>query len=566
MSLVTETVNTLVNGRPATLQTTLPENATDAFNLSLDISTSGVTQDVNIAVVIDISGSADDDSGSDLDGDGDNETVLEAEILAAQALFSSIVSAGYGEDELDISLFAYNGSATHLGTFNSSQATDYNAALGALSTSGQTNFDNALQEVIAHWQATNSDGDPDNDVGPLDTNHIVFMSDGQGNGPNSFADEIATIQNDFNGSISAIGVGSDSNLVQLNQIDTTNGASQITDVAQLSDAIITPPPPLADVTEVEVLVDGVSYGTFTPGDGALQQTPLGFTIRSTEITGFPYAPGETMNVDIVTRFTDGSSFQTGHSMTMNNTICFAEGTMIDTPDGWQPIESLGPGTHVVTRDGVLPVRWIGCSPVSARMLRDAPLMRPVRISEGAFGAGRPFRDLVVSPQHRVLIDDVRMGILFGEDGAMLAGARMLTNGKTVDVARDMPSVRYWHLVFDEHAIINSNGLWTESLHPNAQNIATLAPEARAELTHLFPDLAEDKATAPYPLAYPTMKRHEAELYWALVQRDLPNAAAKSGSRAPCKRSAAWRANFWIMTLRRAAASLVSGAIRTISPS
>lgn len=567
MTMVTQTAQTLVSGRPATLQSTLPENATDAFELSLDISTSGVTQDVNIALVIDVSGSTGNDSGSDLDGDGVQESTLEAEIMAAQALFQNLVDAGYGPDEIDISLFSYNGSARHLGTFNTSERAAFDTTLGTLGSSGATNFDEALQEVITHWQGTNSDADPDNDIGSLDTNHIVFLSDGRSDTPDAFDDEVATIQNDFNGSISAIGVGAGSDLDELNRVDTTNGASRITDIAQLSDAIIAPPPPLADVTEVEVLVDGVSYGTFTPGDGVLQQTPLGFTVRGAEITGFPYTPGDTMDVDIVTRFSDGSSFQTSHPMTMNNTICFAQGTLIDTPGGWQKIETLAVGDAVVTRDGVRPLRWIGCSPVSAAMLRDAPTLRPIRIARDAFGPGRPFQPLVVSPQHRILIDDVRMGILFGEDGAMLAGARMLANGKTVDTAHDIDSLRYWHLVFDRHAMVRSNGLWSESLHPTPGNTTAMDPAARAELMTLFPELDGVSARMPYPLAYPDMKRHEAALYWALVQNDRPGAeAANSGSRAPCQRKAAWRANFWIRTLRRAGASLVSGAIRRISAS
>ena len=77
-------------------------------------------------------------------------------------------------------------------------------------------------------------------------------------------------------------------------------------------------------------------------------------------------------------------------------ICFARGTMIRTPEGERRIEHLRQGDLVVTLDsGIQPIRWIG-----SRTVRASGAQAPVRFARGTIGNDR---DLLVSPQHRMLL-------------------------------------------------------------------------------------------------------------------------------------------------------------------
>jgi len=57
---------------------------------------------------------------------------------------------------------------------------------------------------------------------------------------------------------------------------------------------------------------------------------------------------------------------------------------------------------------------------------------PVRVHSDAFGAGRPVRDLLLSPDHAVFVDGVLIPI------------RYLINGRTV-VQEQVDEVTYYHV-------------------------------------------------------------------------------------------------------------------------
>jgi hypothetical protein len=83
-------------------------------------------------------------------------------------------------------------------------------------------------------------------------------------------------------------------------------------------------------------------------------------------------------------------------------ICYAEGTDILTPTGYKKVESLQPGDHVMTLDnGPQEILW---TRTNEQPLESADVdAKPVLIKAGALGPGRPARDLIVSPQHRILV-------------------------------------------------------------------------------------------------------------------------------------------------------------------
>lgn len=178
--------------------------------------------------------------------------------------------------------------------------------------------------------------------------------------------------------------------------------------------------------------------------------------------------------------------------------CFAAGTLIDTPWGVARVEDLEVGEYVVTRDrGALPVRWTGGRTVAA-----TGELAPIVITAGRFGATR---DLVVSPQHRVLVEGPFAELLFGEP-EVLVPAKHLVDGDTV-YRREGGTVTYVHLLFDGHELVTSNGAVTESFHPSSENIAGLDREIRDEVLAIFPELG--RATHPFATCRTVIRGYEA---------------------------------------------------------
>ncbi|MEO1612741.1 MAG: Hint domain-containing protein, partial [Pseudomonadota bacterium] len=186
-------------------------------------------------------------------------------------------------------------------------------------------------------------------------------------------------------------------------------------------------------------------------------------------------------------------------------VCFTPGAMIETPDGSRAVETLRVGDLAITRDnGPRPIRQIAKRHLTARDLAETPEHRPVLIAKGALGCGAPNADLIVSPQHRMLIADPAVPLLFGREEA-LAPAKALSNGD--DVRRIAPNgVTYVHLLFDRHEIIYANGAATESLHPGRAVMDGLGEASRREILSIFPELAHG---AEWPCAAPALTVREA---------------------------------------------------------
>lgn len=178
-------------------------------------------------------------------------------------------------------------------------------------------------------------------------------------------------------------------------------------------------------------------------------------------------------------------------------VCFAAGTLIDTPDGPVAVQTLRPGDLVMTRDnGAQPLRWTGSQRLSAVALARNPRLTPVRIAAGALGINTPSRDLIVSPQHRVLVRSRIAQRMFGTFEVLVA-AKQLLSLDGFELATDLAEVEYFHIMFDRHEVIRSNGADTESLYTGVQALRMVGPAARQELLTLFPELVDaGRATLP----------------------------------------------------------------------
>ncbi|MEO9781779.1 MAG: Hint domain-containing protein [Sedimentitalea sp.] len=176
--------------------------------------------------------------------------------------------------------------------------------------------------------------------------------------------------------------------------------------------------------------------------------------------------------------------------------CFTSGTMIDTLDGQKAVEDIVVGDLLRTRDnGFQPVRWVGSRFLGQSNLQTAPRLRPIRISAGALGMGLPGSDLLVSPQHRILIRSRIVARSF-DTTEVLVAAKHLTECPGIEIADDVKEVEYVHFLFDQHEIVYANGAETESLYTGAQALKSIGSAAREEIFSLFPALADTKVLPP----------------------------------------------------------------------
>jgi Hint domain len=195
-------------------------------------------------------------------------------------------------------------------------------------------------------------------------------------------------------------------------------------------------------------------------------------------------------------------------VTLNSIPCFVAGTLILTPAGEVPVETLRPGDLVLTQDdGPQPLAWVG--------RRDVPAegaFAPIHIRANTFGSHRA---LALSPQHRVLIRDSLAELLFGEPEVLVA-AKDLVNGRSVTV-RQGGTVGYVHLLFDRHQVIFSEGLATESFLPGPQTAQSFEAEAVAEICTLFPELDPATGDGYSPAARRTLRAYEARVLMAAAR-------------------------------------------------
>lgn len=185
--------------------------------------------------------------------------------------------------------------------------------------------------------------------------------------------------------------------------------------------------------------------------------------------------------------------------------CFVAGTMILTPDGDIPVESLSPGDLVITQDeGAQPVRWIGQRTVAA-----IDNFAPIHIKGGTFGT---HNDLLISPQHRVLIHDGLAELLFGE-AEVLVAAKDLVNDMSV-TRRTGGTVKYVHILFDRHQVVYSEGLATESFLPGPQTTKSFERRIVEEICAIFPEVDPDTGHGYSPSARRTLRQYEAQVLFS----------------------------------------------------
>ncbi len=164
--------------------------------------------------------------------------------------------------------------------------------------------------------------------------------------------------------------------------------------------------------------------------------------------------------------------------------CYAAGTRILRSDGEVRVEDLAVGDIVRTRfGGLVPIKWIGHRRIDCRRHPAQEQVWPVRVVAGAFGAGQPTRDLLLSPDHAVAVGDALIPI------------KLLVNGASIRREPGWRRIHYFHIELDRHDIVFADGLPAESyldtgnrgmfsnatvpleLHPRLDDVAAQARRA-----------------------------------------------------------------------------------------
>lgn len=168
-------------------------------------------------------------------------------------------------------------------------------------------------------------------------------------------------------------------------------------------------------------------------------------------------------------------------------VCFTKGTMIETEKGEKPVEKLEIGDRVRTYDrGYQPVRFIYKSTVLC--VGDD---RPVLFETNAIGNSRPLR---VSQKHRIFTNG--MAQYFAQiplsvmPSNYLICADELCNGENIRIDDSLKTVTYVHIMFDQHELVFTHGVVSESWQPLRRNLDR-DQNLRRELLRIFPEIREN---------------------------------------------------------------------------
>ena len=219
----------------------------------------------------------------------------------------------------------------------------------------------------------------------------------------------------------------------------------------------------------------------------------------------------------VTCLGDWTSYRKG--LNYKDVTCFAKGTSVQTAKGFKNIEAIKLGDIIKTANGPSPVLWMGQRKINEKELVRNPKLRPIRISAGSLGNGLPKRDLLVSRQHRMLIESKISERMF-QNSEVLISAIKLISLPGVFIDESVTEVEYFHMLFDQHRIIFAEGSPTESMYTGPEALKALSKESRDEILTIFPEMAELNYV-PTPARFIPKGKQQKELVARHLRNDQP---------------------------------------------
>lgn len=259
--------------------------------------------------------------------------------------------------------------------------------------------------------------------------------------------------------------------------------------------------------------------TNNDGTGDTTVTSLSFSNYG-QVVSMPTLLNGTVSWGTLT-LSDGSTVPNNASFSnyeMLRAICFTSGSLIETPDGPVPVEKLREGDLVLTRNGPRAVVWCGRRRLDVVDLIANPKLLPIRVPAGALGKDLPSRDVMFSPQHRVVVQSVIARWMFDSDQVLIP-VKHLVGFNGIEVVGDARLVCYHHLMLKAHEVVRVEGIEAETLYPGRQALASLTPKARAEVLALFPQLSTVDPVPEVAHQLPILKGREARTLVARHLRD-----------------------------------------------
>ncbi|WP_428375573.1 Hint domain-containing protein [Lichenicoccus sp.] len=296
----------------------------------------------------------------------------------------------------------------------------------------------------------------------------------------------------------------------INTYDLTGSANMtITDSAGGSGAIV-----FGDTSPISLNLNvaGTAFGASITGFGAADTIDIG---------SLAWTRGETVSVNgtALTISSGGKTVFTFNDFNSPGKVrvesdgnggtelytCFLAGTRILTDQGEVAVEELAVRDMVATLTGgrivYRPIRWIGSRTLDRSAIRRTGA-HPVRFRAGALSDGVPHRDLLVTPEHCILVD------------GGLVPARMLVNGRSIFVDHSVGAFSFHHVELEQHGILIAEGLTTES-YLDTGNRCIFAPAAAADVVPLA-DLVQshDQSTRRHQSCAPVQtSRAAVEPLW-----------------------------------------------------
>jgi hypothetical protein len=271
----------------------------------------------------------------------------------------------------------------------------------------------------------------------------------------------------------------------------------------------------ANKTGINWSADVIDDGILNPGDYSVSISSTGL-LTVTLSSGVVIPPsGATLTLTVNAIRGGGSGNGSSDSLNVSVVIepsvvpCFVAGTAIETERGAVAVEKLCVGDLVMTGDGQFkPIVWIGSRKLSAEQLKIATHLCPIRIRQDAFGTGRPSKDLFVSPQHRIVIEGWGAEILFGTPKVLAHACHLIDDEK---VTRFLPEseVCYVHFVLQDHDIVYSNGILTETMFLGEMALKAYDPSMVDELLELFPEFSDRSIKSSIKTVLPCLTYWEA---------------------------------------------------------
>ena len=252
-------------------------------------------------------------------------------------------------------------------------------------------------------------------------------------------------------------VSNDLSIADLNDdtFDDDQGAAQVLNGAQAVNGVIHPDGTIIEAEYVLEVKDaaGTSYGLQFVSLYNDATTIHGFTVQG------PQPPRDTPltianNYDAVIGYLQYATA---------TPACFDATTLFETERGPVPAARLHRGDKLLLAGG-------GSAELRLCLRRRVPFEAadrdgPVRLRAGALGPGRPARDLVLSPQHRVFLPELDA----------LVPARGLLGLPRIGLLPGSGQVTYVHLVTTRHVLLRAEGLDCESFWPGPVAMAGLPP-------------------------------------------------------------------------------------------